>query len=163
MKMEMMLLWNYTSIKFNHKHNIKPLNFGWFFYAHKSNTMKIDFIPFQIGEQYENWEFDLEPVKTTKTYDQYKYLKADQKELFNVPIKQILLTFNLDILFQVEYQFESKYFQQLKSRLIEYLTTGTFRDYGNRLEWENGEICLFSEVKEYTKLYMIDKKFLDYY
>ncbi len=39
--------------------------------------MKINFIPFKIGEQYENWEFDLEPVKTTNTYDQYRYFKKD--------------------------------------------------------------------------------------
>lgn len=124
--------------------------------------MKIDFIPFQIGEQYENWEFDLEPVKTTKTYDQYKYLKADQRELFYIPINQILLTFNLDILFQVEYQFETKYFQQLKNRLIEYLTTGTFRDYGNRFEWENVEVQAFLILYEQTKFTITDKKFVSY-
>ncbi len=101
--------------------------------------MNIDFIPFQIGEQYENWEFDLEPVKTSKTYDKYRYIKTDQKELLNVPVKQILLTFNLDILFQVEYYFEVKYFQQLKSKLIEFLGSGTFRDYRDGFEWENGE------------------------
>lgn len=38
--------------------------------------MKTDALPFQLGMQYENWEFDLEPLKDRiDGYDSYIYLK----------------------------------------------------------------------------------------
>ena len=66
--------------------------------------MEIDFIPFQIGMQYENWEFDLESIEldTKLPYDKYLYFKKDIKELFGVEVQYIYLYFNLDILFKVE-------------------------------------------------------------
>ncbi len=120
------------------------------------NTMNTHFTPFKIGEQYENWEFDLEPVNFTKTCDQYRYLKTDQREFFSIPIEQILLSFNLDILFQVEYHFQAKYFQQLKVKLIEFLTKGTFRDYSEGWEWED-EYMLLILLKSKTRIMVIVK------
>lgn len=69
--------------------------------------MKIYFIPFQIGMQYENWEFDLEPIET-KMYDKYKYIKNDIEHLFNLDVKYIYLYFDLDILFKIEIGFNSE-------------------------------------------------------
>ncbi len=127
--------------------------------------MNIDFNPFPIGEQYENWEFDLEPVKTTKTYDQYLYIKNEPKEILNVPLQKILLTFNLDILFQVEYYFEAKYFYELKNKLIEYLSTSAFKENLNRLEWVDNRITIYLEKplqSENTILRILDKRFVGY-
>jgi hypothetical protein len=66
--------------------------------------MNIDFIPFQIGEQYENWEFDLEPVilDLKKSYDKYRYFKNDITEILEVEVQDIFLYFSLDMLFRVE-------------------------------------------------------------
>ncbi len=127
--------------------------------------MNIDFNPFPIGEQYENWEFDLEPFKTTKTYDQYLYIKNEPKEILNIPLQKILLTFNLDFLFQVEYHFEVKYFQQLESELIEYLSTSAFKENHNRLEWEDNRITITLEKPLQSKstiLRILDKGFVGY-
>lgn len=66
--------------------------------------MKIDFIKFQIGMQYENWEFDLEPIDLDikKDYDKYRYFKNDITEVFGVEVVDIFLYFNLDVLFKIE-------------------------------------------------------------
>lgn len=124
--------------------------------------MNIEFIPFKIGEQYENWEFDLEPFETTKTYDRYQYFKSDQKKLFSIPIEKILLTFSLDILFQVEYQFSPNCFEPLKSKLIEILTKGIFREYENKLEFENEKVCVNLEKSKITVLKITDKNYVNY-
>jgi len=70
--------------------------------------MKIDFMPFQIGMQYENWEFDLEPIDTDTSYDKYRYFRDDINELFNLERIGIYLYFYLDILFKVEVLFDTE-------------------------------------------------------
>lgn len=60
--------------------------------------MKNNYLPFQIGEQYENWEFDLEYLQEEKIpgYDSYLYL---WKKLFlHITPSRIELIFSLDIL-----------------------------------------------------------------
>ena len=64
--------------------------------------MTLEEVPFKIGMQYENWEFDLEPIETTKYYDKYEYIKGDITSIFYLDIKNIFLYFNLDILYKVE-------------------------------------------------------------
>ena len=64
--------------------------------------MKIDFIPFQIGMQYENWEFDLDPIDSFSNYVKYELVKKDSIRLFKHRLNRIVLYFNLDILFGVE-------------------------------------------------------------
>ncbi|MCT4699175.1 MULTISPECIES: hypothetical protein [Tenacibaculum] len=64
--------------------------------------MKLKELPFKIGMQYENWEFDLELVSTKKSYEVYKYIKEDIEEINEELIEQIHLYFELDILFKVE-------------------------------------------------------------
>lgn len=64
--------------------------------------MKTDFIPFKIGMEYENWEFDLEPVENTLEYDKYIYFKNDITSVFGFEVLKIFLYFSWDILVKVE-------------------------------------------------------------
>lgn len=79
-------------------------------------------LKFEIGEQYENYEFDLKS-KGDKTvndicYEIYLYEKRDFKMLFNLPISRgILLLFNADILSAVYYRFEGNHFEYLLKQL----------------------------------------------
>ncbi len=79
--------------------------------------MNIDELPFKIGMQYENWEFDLDIIETER-YDKYKYNKNDIDTLFELAIQDVFLTFDLDILFKVEIVFKTKS-QNIVSMLIE--------------------------------------------
>ena len=78
--------------------------------------MNIDKLPFKIGMQYENWEFDLDIIETER-YDKYKYNK-NYDTLFELAIQDVFLTFDLDILFKVEIVFKTKS-QNKVSMLIE--------------------------------------------
>ena len=79
-------------------------------------------LKFEIGEQYENYEFDLKS-KGEKTvngicYDIYLYGKDDFKTLFDLPISRgILLLFNADILSAVYYRFKGNHFKYLLKQL----------------------------------------------
>ena len=75
-------------------------------------------LPFQLGEHYENWEFDLEIlfVERIKGYDSYIYLKEIQ--LFDNKASYVELIFLFDILEFVLliFSFSSK------EELIEFIT-----------------------------------------
>lgn len=71
--------------------------------------MKTDFIPFKIGMEYENWEFDLEPVENTLEYDKYLYFKNDITSIFGFEVSKIFLYFSWDILIKVEIYFNTNY------------------------------------------------------
>ncbi len=64
--------------------------------------MKLNKLPFRIGEQYENWEFDLELVNAKSSYEVYNYAKGDIKKLNGETIEYIHLYFELDILFKIK-------------------------------------------------------------
>ncbi|PZD78541.1 hypothetical protein DNG35_05625 [Mesonia sp. K7] len=64
--------------------------------------MTLNDLPFELGMQYENWEFDLEPIKSTLYFDKYRYIKNDIKEISGLNVKSINLYFKLDILFKIE-------------------------------------------------------------
>lgn len=66
--------------------------------------MELKDLPFKIGMQYENWEFDLELVDTRRSYEIYKYIKGDITEINNEQVKYIHLYFELDILFKIMIQ-----------------------------------------------------------
>lgn len=68
--------------------------------------MKNKFLPFQIGEQYENWEFDLEYLNDEKIkgFDSYLYLW--QRAFLYVVSSRTELIFALDILEVVIMNFE---------------------------------------------------------
>ncbi len=62
----------------------------------------INKLPFKIGMQYENWEFDLELVNTKKSYEVYNYTRGDIKIFNEELIEYIHLYFELDILFKIK-------------------------------------------------------------
>jgi len=52
--------------------------------------------------QYENWEFDLEPIPDKyKGRDSYKYIGKEKFYYYGLEVKEIELTFELDILVEV--------------------------------------------------------------
>ncbi|KJD33976.1 hypothetical protein PK35_04365 [Tamlana nanhaiensis] len=63
--------------------------------------MKIEDLPFKLGMHFENWEFELEHEDSSETYDMFRYVKGDIKEVLDFEVADIFLYFNLDVLFQV--------------------------------------------------------------
>ena len=88
----------------------------------KSEKNLLKQLRFTIGEQYENYEFDLKS-KGEKTvngicYEIYLYEKGDFKTLFGLPISRgIVLLFNADILSAVYYRFKGNHFKYLLKQL----------------------------------------------
>ncbi|AZJ36882.1 hypothetical protein [Tenacibaculum singaporense] len=70
-------------------------------------------LPFRIGMQYENWEFDLELVDTKKSYEVYNYTKGDIKVFNEELIEYIHLYFELDILFKIKIKTQQNIFTLL--------------------------------------------------
>ena len=64
-----------------------------------STNMKKNNLPFEIGEDYENWEFDLEVIckERVPMYDSYMYIGEIKKYLNYLPQKTELI-FHLDVL-----------------------------------------------------------------
>lgn len=76
--------------------------------------MKNKYLPFEIGEQYENWEFDLEisDVDKIKGCDSYFYIR--EINFLGVCPKYVELIFSLDILQVVIMTCEFQSLEQLK-------------------------------------------------
>lgn len=115
--------------------------------------MKIDFIPFQIGMQYENLEFDLEPIELDikLPYDKYVYFKKDITELFGVEVQSIYLYFNLDILFKVEVIFKPK---KPVQEFI-HLATQLEKKYGNQVLSSSEDLLKLSKTWKDPKKHLI--------
>jgi len=59
--------------------------------------MNTNILPFKLGMEYENWEFDLEPVNDRiNGYDSYTYIR--KIEISGIKPKCIELVFHWDIL-----------------------------------------------------------------
>lgn len=73
-----------------------------------------DKLKFKIGEEFENWEFELnaippyEIMENGLTYQIYEYI-GEPRYLFQCPISTTLLFFNTDILQRVVYQIDLKF------------------------------------------------------
>lgn len=69
--------------------------------------MKNKKLPFEIGEQYELNEFNLEYIETKLIgeyeYQVYRYIKNDKPVILGFKIKEIRLYYNADILERVKY------------------------------------------------------------
>lgn len=64
--------------------------------------MDLEEIPFKIGMQYENWEFELDILPDRiKGKDSYLYIGNKITELYGFKVAKIELLFNLDILEEV--------------------------------------------------------------
>lgn len=68
--------------------------------------MNIDFIPFKIGEKYEDLKSDLEIEDSAPNYIIYRYTKGDIQEFEGYKVTDVFLYFNLNTLFQVEMYLE---------------------------------------------------------
>ena len=116
--------------------------------------------------QYEELEFDLEPIFNEDIYyDKYLYIKNDINSLFKLPLKKIYLSFSLDILVQIEYQFDNTYFQEIKNILISLLGKNNMETYKNRLEWKISNIYIILEiplVSDIFHLTVTDIKYFNY-
>ena len=108
--------------------------------------MDIDFIPFKLGMEYDNWEFDLESDYETTEFDRYYYIKSDTEMLFGFTVEKIFLSFNADILFMVEYELNGEYFDVLKSKLAYLMHKGTFKEYENTMQWSSDNIRVILEL-----------------
>ncbi len=65
--------------------------------------MKKHKFQFKLGIRNENWEFDLEPIPGKyKGRDSYKYIGKEKFYYYGLEVKEIELTFELDILVEVK-------------------------------------------------------------
>ncbi|MEZ4801145.1 MAG: hypothetical protein R2797_00115 [Gelidibacter sp.] len=79
--------------------------------------MKIDFIPFQLGMQYENWEFELDILPDrVKGKDSYLYTGNEVTTLYGYKVAKIELLFNLDILEEIRITISCTY-KELEKQL----------------------------------------------
>ena len=79
-------------------------------------------IPFRLGMQYDNWEFDLEVIQDRiEYYDSYKYVGAELNKFLSKHADETELLFSLDILEAVVITFADKSSQFYKG--INLITT----------------------------------------
>lgn len=93
--------------------------------------MKTDILPFPIGMEYEDLEFDLEVLpERIKGYDSYIYVGKDLKNFLNNPTDKIELIFHWEILvaiiISVEYCEADLHLDLLKYLLLEKKENYTF-------------------------------------
>ena len=125
--------------------------------------MRKDKLPFKIGEDYENWEFDLEVCINDKIkgFDSYIYLK-NFKFLDITPLQTELMFF-FDILELVIMTINTKDHREIRN-LID-LMTKTFGDYIEH-EQEYLSACIF-KLEDSNEVWLIykpleDKTYLAY-
>ena len=94
--------------------------------------MKKEILPFQIGEDYENWEFDLVVLNYERIpfYDSYLYVGGVKKFLKIVPHKTELI-FSFDILELVLITINTKDPREME-KLIGLMT----KNFGDYIEYE---------------------------
>ena len=120
--------------------------------------MKIDFIPFQIGMQYEHWELDLESVNSgfNLPLDKYIYFKKDITQLFTLEVQQIYLYFTWDTLFKVEVILKTRNPVQ---EFI-HLATQLEKKYGNQVLSSNEDLTILQKTwKDPVKKLTIEHHF----
>ena len=100
--------------------------------------MKNKHLPFQIGQHYENWEFDLEVCinDKIKEFDSYIYLKSFK--FLNIIPLQTELIFFFDILELVILTIITKDDKEMEN--LKDLMTKTFGDY---IEQEYLSACIY--------------------
>lgn len=91
------------------------------FLCPKINNMKTD-TPFQLGMEYENWEFDLEPINDRiRGYDSYIYTK--KIVVFDVKPIGIELIFYWDILIAVILKFKESDILKIDKIILKSINT----------------------------------------
>lgn len=122
--------------------------------------MKNKYLPFQIGEQYENWEFDLEYLKEEKIPGCDSYIYLWKKLFLHIVPSRIELIFSLDILQVVIMTCEFENLEQL-NQFRELLD----KKFGNKrkLEESNTEIYEILDLELWTIVNPVDYSFVGYY
>ncbi len=91
---------------------------------------------FQLGLEYENFEFHVEPVTDRILgYDSYKYI--NEYKILGIDVKRVELVFNLDILVATILEFEKS---KLSLEICKHLTD--FRKVDNYLYLADSNIDL---------------------
>lgn len=71
--------------------------------------MKKPSIPFKLGMEYENWEFDLEILPDRlEGYDSYRYIGNNFNNFLNYPTEETELIFSFEILVAVIIKFKGE-------------------------------------------------------
>ncbi len=120
--------------------------------------MDLEDLPFKIGMQYENWEFDLEPVEFAEYYDKYIYIKSDFSELLGFSVVASYLYFKLDILFKIEIFFKidsALTYHLLAQKLRESFNEGSKVSIVNNKLFE--QFWLYKGAKFYLRNYQKQK------
>lgn len=122
--------------------------------------MKSKYLPFQIGEQYENWEFDLEisDIDKIKGYDSYFYIR--EINYLEICPRYIELIFSLDILQVVIMTCEFETLEQL-NQFRETLDSKFGEE--TKLEESNTEIYEILDLELWTIVNPVDYSFVGYY
>lgn len=76
--------------------------------------MKNNKLPFQIGKQYENWEFDLEPTEKERILGLDSYIYIKELVFLGIIPRYTELIFSLDILKVVIFTIDFKTKKQLE-------------------------------------------------
>ena len=125
--------------------------------------MKKDPLPFNIGEDYENWEFDLEICNyyKIKGFDSYIYLK--NFNFLEITPLQTELVFFFDVLELVIMTINTKDHREM-GKLID-LMTKTFGDY-IEYEQEYSSACVY-KLEDSNQIWLIyypleDKTYIIY-
>ena len=112
--------------------------------------MKNKKLPFQIGEQYENWEFNLEVLdfERIKGFDSYLYLK--EVNFLGIKSNYAELIFLFDILEQIILKFSFNYEEQLKHFISKLPKT--------QIKWKISELNLtitYGNIKNQTTIFIM--------
>jgi len=104
--------------------------------------MKTDILPFPIGLEYEDLEFDLEVLPgRIKGYDSYIYIGKDLKNFLNNPTDKIELIFQWELLVAIIISIEYNE-ADLHLELLKYLTL--VEKKGNYTFYTNNEVSLIT-------------------
>ena|SRR5690606_308755 len=104
--------------------------------------MKTDILPFPIGMEYEDLEFDLEILPDRiKGYDSYIYVGKEVKNFLNYPTEKIELIFHWEILVAIIISVEYNE-ADLHLDLLKYLTLVEQKE--NHTFYINDEISLIT-------------------
>ena len=125
--------------------------------------MTKDQLPFKIGEDYENWEFDLEicSYDKIKGFDSYIYLK--NFNFLEIILLQTELLFSFDILELVIMTIDTKDHREM-GKLVDLMT----KTYGDYVEYEQefSSACVY-KLEDSNQIWLIyyplkDKAYITY-
>ena len=126
--------------------------------------MKKDQLPFEIGEDYETWEFDLIVLnyETIPFYDSYLYV-GEVKKFLNILPDKTELIFSFDILELVIITITTEDHRKME-KLVDLMT----KTYGDYIEYEQefSSACVY-KLEDSNQIWLIyyplkDKAYITY-